>query len=327
LSASSCEDHEVLCRQAQEAAREALRSALNSKKKLFVSKWRPFMFGDLSQGLAAQKFNRHIRPPFGAMVFALGFGLSLCLGSPLQAADTALAALVDGSQRSEANKARDRYRHPFEVLTFFGVKANSNVVEIVPGKAGYWTEILSPYLKDRGRYTASGDAERDIAPLKTRIAASPDLYGKTIITEFTGGDQEIAPPGSADFVLTFRNIHDWMRDGTAEAAFRAFYKALKPGGILGLEDHRGRPDQPQDPQAKSGYVRQDYVVALAEKAGFKLIGSSEVNANPKDTKDYPQGVWTLPPTYRLKDQDREKYAAIGESDRFVLKFQKPSGAE
>ncbi|HUZ90494.1 MAG TPA: methyltransferase [Methylocella sp.] len=287
------------------------------------------MFGDVSQGLVARKFHRHLRLPFGAIVLALGF--SLCLGSPLRAtepaADPNLAALVDGPQRSDANKARDRYRHPLEVLTFFGVKDNSNVVEIMPAKAGYWTEILAPYLKDHGRYTASGDRERDIAPLKARMAANPELYGKTIVTEFNGGDQEIAPPGSADFVLTFRNIHDWMRNGTAEAAFQAFYKALKPGGVLGLADHRGRPDQPQDPQAKSGYVRQDYVVALAKKAGFILIGSSEVDANPKDTKDYPKGVWTLPPTYRLKDQDREKYAAIGESDRFVLKFQKPSGAK
>jgi predicted methyltransferase len=115
-----------------------------------------------------------------------------------------------------------------------------------------------------------------------------------------------------------------MRAGTAEGAFRAFYRALKPGGILGVEEHRGRADQPQDPQAKSGYVRQDYAIALAEKAGFKLIGASEVNANPKDTKDYPEGVWTLPPTYRLGMQDRDNYAAIGESDRFVLKFEKPA---
>jgi predicted methyltransferase len=263
----------------------------------------------------------------GAPLLAFGLSLGLSLSAVSQSPDPALAALVNGPQRSEVNKLRDRYRHPLEVLTFFGVKASSNVVEIVPGKAGYWTEILGPYLKDRGRYTASGDSERDIAPLKARIAANPELYGKTSITEFGSGDQDIAPPGSADFVLTFRNIHDWMRDGTADAAFRAFYRALKPGGVLSLEDHRGRPDQPQDPQAKSGYVRQDYAIALAEKAGFKFIGSSEVNANPKDLKDYPEGVWTLPPTYRLKDQDREKYAAIGESDRFVLMFRKPSGAE
>jgi predicted methyltransferase len=269
----------------------------------------------------------HILKALAAPLLALG----LCVCSPLhvtaQSPDPALAALVGGPQRSESNKARDRYRHPSQLLTFFGVNTDSNVVEIVPGKAGYWTEILAPYLKDHGHYTASGDPERDIAPLKARIAASPEIYGKTIITEFTGGDETIAPPGSADFVLTFRNLHDWMRAGTADAAFRAFYKALKPGGILGTEDHRGRPDQPQDPEVKSGYVRQDYAIAIAEKAGFKLIGSSEVNANPKDTKDYPEGVWTLPPTYRLKDQDREKYSAIGESDRFVLKFMKPVDAK
>jgi predicted methyltransferase len=277
---------------------------------------------------AKYKLKRQIRRLSAATMIAIAFSVSLCqsFAAALEQPDPALAAMIDGPQRSTANKARDRYRHPLEVLTFFGVKADSNVIEIVPGKAGYWAEILAPYLKDRGHYTASGDPERDIAPLKERIASS-ELYGKTVITEFTGGDQEIAPPGSADFVLTFRNIHNWMRAGTADSAFHAFYNALKPGGILGVEEHRGRPDQPQDPQAKSGYVRQDYAIALAEKAGFKLAESSEVNANPKDTKDYPEGVWTLPPAYRLKDQDREKYSAIGESDRFVLKFAKPAEAK
>ena len=184
------------------------------------------MFGNLNRARAAHEFSRQIHRPSGVIVFALGFCLSLSLAPSLkaegQAADTALAALIDGPQRSEPNKARDRYRHPLDVLTFFGVKPDLDVVEIVPGKAGYWTEILAPYLKDRGHYTASGDAERDIAPLKTRIAASPELYSKTIITDFSGGDENIAPPGSADFVLTFRNLHDWMRDGTADAAFRAF---------------------------------------------------------------------------------------------------------
>jgi len=255
------------------------------------------------------------------------FNLGIARSAAAQTPDPALVALAEGPQRSDVNKARDRYRHPIEVLTFFGLRPDANVVEIIPGKAGYWVEILAPYLKDHGHYTASGDEEHDLAPLKARIAANPEFYGKTVMTEFHGSDEEIAPPGSADFVLTFRNIHDWMRDGTAEAAFRSFYKALKLGGMLGLEDHRGRTDLPQDPKAKSGYIRQDYVVALAEGAGFKLIGSSEINANPKDTKDYPEGVWTLPPTFRLKDQDKEKYAAIGESDRFVLKFQKPTDAK
>ncbi len=296
------------------------------------------MFKDRSQMQipAKRKLSRPIRRLSAATMCAIVFSAILCFGLSLgqsfaaalqQAADPALAAIIGGPQRSDANRARDRYRHPLEVLAFFGVKADSNVVEIVPGRAGYWAEILAPYLSDHGRYTASGDAERDIAPLKARIATSPELYGKIVITKFTGGEQEIAPPGSADFVLTFRNIHNWLRAGTADAAFHAFYKALKPGGILGVEEHRGRPDQPQDPQAKSGYVRQDYAIAIARKAGFKLIGSSEVNANSKDTKDYPEGVWTLPPTYRLKDQDRDKYSEIGESDRFVLKFEKPAKAK
>jgi predicted methyltransferase len=162
-----------------------------------------------------------------------------CLGASLYAvlADPSLKAVIAGPQRSIANIARDVYRHPVEVLTFFGVQPESHVVEIIPGKAGYWTEILAPYLKDYGRYTASGDAERDIAPLKARIALSPELYGKMNLTEFAGGNQEVAPRGSADFVLTFRNIHNWMRGGTADGAFRAFYRALKPGGILGVEEH------------------------------------------------------------------------------------------
>jgi len=249
--------------------------------------------------------------------------LALVASGVAVAKDKDLAAAIAGSHRNPENVARDGVRHPQEELEFFGIKPNMTVLEINPG-GGYWTEILAPYLKDHGHYTVSGDATRDIAPLKARIAISPELYGKIAITEFNGGDQEVAPQGSADFVLTFRNIHNWMRAGTAEAAFRAFYRALKPGGILGVEEHRASAEEPQDPQAKSGYVRQDYAIALAGKAGFKLIGSSEVNANPKDSKDYPQGVWTLPPTYRLGDQDRDKYAAIGESDRFVLKFEKPA---
>jgi predicted methyltransferase len=204
---------------------------------------------------AKHKLDQQIRRLSAATMFAIAvsvglyFGLSRgqSLAAALQQPDPALAAIIDGPQRSTANKARDRYRHPLEVLTFFGVEADSNVVEVVPGKAGYWVEILAPYLKDRGHYTASGDAGRDVAPLKARIGENPGLYGKTTTTEFTGGDQEIAPENSADFVLTFRNIHNWMRAGTADAAFHAFYRALKPGGILGVEEHRGRPDQPQDP--------------------------------------------------------------------------------
>lgn len=276
----------------------------------------------------------------GGRVFATALSL-LCLAIAAPAAPTgavaqvaapaSLAALTAGAQRGAANRARDPYRHPLEVLTFFGVPDNAAVIEILPGASGYWTEILAPYLKADGRYIAaiedkdspSPEARREIDGFEAKIAADPADYGKVETTAFHPGVKELAPPGTADFVLTFRNIHNWMAAGTADQAFAAFFRALKPGGILGVEEHRGRADQPQDPLAKSGYVRQDYAVALAEAAGFKLVGSSEVNANPKDTKDYPVGVWALPPTYRLKDQDREKYAAIGESDRFVLKFVKP----
>ncbi|MDQ0396215.1 class I SAM-dependent methyltransferase [Labrys monachus] len=262
--------------------------------------------------------------------------LGLAIGMPAaraQAVDPALEALIKGPQRSPANSVRDKYRHPAELLTFFGVRPDSTVVEILPGSGGYWTEILAPYLKAHGRYIAangekastSEETRKDNAALAAKLTADPADYGRVEVTEFAADKHAIAPPGSADFVLTFRNIHNWMAAGETKEAFAAFYKALKPGGILGVEEHRGRPDQPQDPLAKSGYVRQDVAVGFAEAAGFRLVGSSEVNANPKDTKDYPAGVWTLPPTYRLKDKDHARYEAIGESDRFVLKFQKPAG--
>ena len=242
-----------------------------------------------------------------------------------------LKSLIAGPQRSEANRARDIYRHPFEALTFFGLRDGMTVVEIDPGATGWWTEILAPYLKDRGTYYAAGPAETVATPeareararFAAKLAGDPAIYGKVIVTGFDGDKTDIAPLGSADMVLTFRNLHNWLANGTAEAAMREFYRALKPGGVLGIEDHRAPADRPQDPVAKSGYVREDYAIALAEKAGFRLDGRSEMSANAKDTKDYPAGVWTLPPTLRLKDQDRDKYLAIGESDRFTLRFVKP----
>jgi predicted methyltransferase len=269
---------------------------------------------------------------FVTLLAALAASLALLAVSGVRGETDRLRALVDAPTRAAANVARDPYRHPHETLKFLGVGEDSVVVEILPGGSGYWTEILAPYLKDHGRYiaanfdkeSASDEAKRGNAAFDAKVAGDPALYGKVETAEFHPGVKDIAPPGSADFVLTFRNVHNWMADGDADAAFAAFFKALKPGGVLGVEEHRGRADQPQDPLAKSGYVRQDYAIALAEKAGFKLAGSSEVNANPKDTKDYSVGVWALPPTYRLKDQDRDKYAAIGESDRFLLKFVKPA---
>ena len=245
------------------------------------------------------------------------------------APDLKLQEVVAGPQRSPEAKARDVFRHPYDELHFFGLAENQTVVEIWPGGAGFWTEILAPYLHDKGTYYAAGsegaseEGRKANAAFAAKLAAHPEIYGKVIVTQFRGDRHEIAPAGSADLVVTFRNLHNWLADHEGEAALRTFYKALKPGGMLGIEDHRGRTDQPQDPDAKSGYVRADYAIALAESVGFKFVGSSEVNANPKDTKDYPAGVWTLPPTFRLGDTDRAKYEAIGESDRFVLKFVKP----
>ena len=240
-----------------------------------------------------------------------------------------LALLLAAPHRTPGNVARDAFRHPAQVLRFFGVKDDSVVVEILPGSAGYYLEILAPYLKEKGLYIAANRDETappqylaDHRKLLARLAAEPVLYGKVLVTQFNADLHEIAPPGSADFVLSFRNLHNWIARNEVEGALRAFHKALKPGGVLGVVDHRGRTDLAQEDQTQSGYVREDFAVALIEKTGFRLAGASEANANPEDTKDHPEGVWTLPPTYRLKDKDRARYQAIGESDRFTLKFVK-----
>jgi predicted methyltransferase len=245
------------------------------------------------------------------------------------AKDEALSKAVASDHRTPNFVARDQFRKPQQVLEFIGVKPTSTVVEIAPG-GGYWTEILAPYLHDKGTYytaiTPRASSERAAASADTwqkKLDSDKARYGKVKIGDFGGGKYEPAPAGSADVVVTFRNVHNWMGQGTAEDAFASFYKTLKPGGILGVEEHRGPSDKPQDPKAASGYVREDYTIALAEKAGFKLVGRSDLLNNPKDTKDHPKGVWTLPPTLALGDQDRAKYQAIGEADNFLLKFQKP----
>lgn len=274
---------------------------------------------------------RNLQPLSSALCLSLSVALVACAPARMHGGGGEVERLAAAPHRSASNVARDGARHPVEVLQFFGVRKDSTVVEILPGSAGYYMEILAPYLKESGRYIA---ASRDSAAapqyladhqkLLARLKAEPALYGKVVVTQFNAGRHEIAPPGSADFVLTFRNLHNWLERGELEGALRAFHKALKPGGVLGVVDHRGRTDLSQEAQMKSGYVRQDVAIALIEKAGFRLASASEVNANPRDTKDYPAGVWTLPPTYRLKDQDRAKYQAIGESDRFTLKFSKMS---
>ena len=247
--------------------------------------------------------------------------ISLTASTGVLAKDENLVRAVAASHRTAAFIERDQARRPLQELEFFGIKPNATVVEISPG-AGYWTEILAPYLRDKGTlYTVVSQRAAD--DWKKKLDASPDLYSKVKVSIVNGDSVEIAPAGSADLVVTFRNVHNWMARDLADAYFAAFYKALKPGGVLGVEEHRASTSQPQDPKAKNGYVREDYTIALAEKAGFKLLGKSELLANPKDTKDWPEGVWTLPPSLALGDKDREKYLAIGEADNFLLKFVKP----
>jgi predicted methyltransferase len=243
--------------------------------------------------------------------------------------NTSLQQVIEGEHRSKEHKNRDQYRHPRETLEFFNVKPDMTVVEIWPGGKGWYTEILAPYLKEKGTfYAAHFSANSDIPyftknlnKFKQKIKAQPKIYGNIVITALQPPSLiEIAPKGSADRVLTFRNVHNWMKKDQAETVFKAMYTALKTGGILGIVEHRGIAESEQDPKAISGYVSESHVMALATKAGFKFVEKSEINANSKDTTLHPKGVWTLPPSLRLKEQDKEKYLAIGESDRMTLKF-------
>ena len=255
--------------------------------------------------------------------------ISILRPNPANAAtDPKLLAAIDGRTRKAANIKRDRYRHPLQALNFFGLRANQSVVEIEPG-AGYWTEILAPYLKAQGIYrvaipappAGNKRAAAALAAYLKKLHDDPADYGKVIVTGFDA-NSSIAPPNSVDLVLSFRYLHDWMADGMAAAKLAEIYGILKPDGVLGIEDHRGLNTQPQDPLAKSGYVREDYAIALIEKSGFNLAGRSPIGDNPRDTKNYPKGVWTLPPVLAMGAVDRAKYLAIGESDRWTLKFVK-----
>jgi predicted methyltransferase len=246
------------------------------------------------------------------------------------AAQDPLAAALASPARSAQHVARDVYRHPSETLRFFGVRPNQTVVEIWPS-GGWYMEILAPYLRDHGKYYAaieggdSKEAKDDEAALRKRVADDAADFGKVLVTKLAPPKEtQICPPGTADVVLTFRNAHNWVADGTEQAQFAAFFKALKPGGVLGLVDHRAKPGTSMEQQKKTGYLDEAYVKQLATAAGFRFEAESQVNGNPKDTKDYPEGVWTLPPTLALGDKDKDKYLAIGESDRMTLKFVKPA---
>ena len=240
--------------------------------------------------------------------------------------NAALTAAIKAPSRTPANVARDRYRHPAQTLSFFGVKPTDTVVEIWPS-GGWYTEILAPYLAKSGTYIAatppSANGRKGVEALKT---AKPDVYAKVRMASFPSADApDRVAPGTADVVLTFRNVHNWSFGATdqTQAAFDQMFAMLKPGGTLGVVEHHLPEDAKGITEAKSGYMKRSSVIAFATKAGFTLAGESQVNANPKDTHDYPKGVWTLPPNYAEKDVDRGRYAAIGESDRMTLKFVKP----
>ena len=273
------------------------------------------------------------RRPIYALLLA-GIAVAACapVASVSTAADqAALRSAIEAPTRTQANLARDPYRHPYETLAFFGVKPSDTVVEIWPG-GGWYTEILAPYLAAGGGtlYVAAPEWGRSgITKLQQANAA---VYGGLKVADYPVFDGKAAeiPAGTADVVLTFRNVHNWRmgyrrddkQDYSAEA-FAQAYAMLKPGGVLGVVDHRLPETASDERERNSGYIKTSTVRRLAEAAGFRLAASSEINANPKDTADWPDGVWTLPPTYALKDRDRAKYAAIGESDRMTLKFVKP----
>jgi predicted methyltransferase len=264
------------------------------------------------------------------LLAAMLLGVSCTTSSTRQSTVIALDDILAGSQRSAENRERDRYRHPKETLLFFGIRPETRVLEVWP-EPGWYTEVIAPLVRDRGKYYAAVIAadpsseyiSQRLKDYQSKLADRPDLYGRVELVTFPTDGSNVVPAGSIDMAITFRNIHNWMARDEAEKVFATLYRALKPGGVLGVVEHRGNPAVPQDPKAKSGYVNEDYAIKLIEGQGFRLVGESQVNSNPKDTKDYEQGVWTLPPTYRLGDKDRQKYADIGESDRFTLKFEKP----
>ncbi len=247
-----------------------------------------------------------------------------------QAFATKIDTVLAGIWREPANAARDQYRHPKQTLEFFGLKPGMNLIEITPG-GGWYAEILAPLMKGNGSYTAAitipkkpeGEAAQDKTALEKMFAGDAAQYGEAKVVQFDPKAPNLGAPGSADMVVTFRNVHNWVMGDTAPAMFKAFFDVLKPGGVLGITDHRAAVGADLEKIKQSGYLPEDFVIKLATEAGFKLDGKSEINANPKDTKDYPKGVWTLPPTLQLGETDKDKYLAIGESDRMTLKFVKP----
>ncbi|MBN8506609.1 MAG: class I SAM-dependent methyltransferase [Burkholderiales bacterium] len=268
-----------------------------------------------------------LKPLFLASAFALA-------SLPSHADEALLKAAVASGHRTVANVVRDAARNPVATLSFFGVKPTDTVVELSPGAGGWYTEILAPYLREKGQLIAAADDPASTTAFAARSAArfaaklgAMGVYDKVKLAVFdaANGKLDFAPAGSVDKVLTFRNVHNWMPSGEdkTRAVFAAAFATLKSGGVLGVVEHRLPADRPFDPKAASGYVHQAYVVKMAESVGFRFDGSSEVNANPRDTANHEGGVWSLPPVLRHGAKDRDRYLAIGESDRMTLRFVKP----
>ena len=281
-------------------------------------------------GIAMKR--RQMMGACGALLTWAATGASLAQGTA-DPADQALKAALTAPHRTPAFVARDAWRHPYETLRFFGLQPGQTVVELSPG-GGWYTEILAPLLRDQGQLIlGANDPEsihvyyrRSVERLKAKLDARPEVYGRVKLSVFEPPARlQFAAPGSVDLVLTFRNVHNWAAEGDAVvlAVFKSVHEALKPGGVLGVVDHRLPADRVQDAKASSGYLQVAYVRRLAEAAGLRLDASSEINANPKDSADHEGGVWALPPTYANKDVERARYDAIGESDRFTLRFVKP----
>ena len=291
-----------------------------------------------------------MRGSFSAAVLlaALAVQLASCAGAPAPAPaspppapgavarprDAATAAALEkvlgGEHRSAESRARDAYRHPLDTLLFFGIKPDMTVVETWPGPDGWYTEILAPLLANAGKLYAAQMPRAEgnefiaagLARYSAKLAARPDLFGKVTLTTLGPAGAEIAPPASCDLVVSAGGLHDWMGLGHAKEALDAIHRALKPDGILGVVEARADPAKPPDPRATNGYVNEDYAIRLIESAGFELVDRSHVNDNARDTKDYEQGVWVLPPYLRQGSRDRERFESIGEPDRFTLRFRK-----
>ena len=276
----------------------------------------------------------------------IGIAILLFLSVAFPVYAESIVDLVDqamaGKHRDPGNAARDKYRHPAQTLEFFGLQPDMAVVEIWPGK-GWYTEILAPVMRERGiLYAASFSMTAQETPqwrkdmqveYTNKLAANPQVYDHVVVTELAIPERTtIAPPGHVDMILTFRNVHNWMKGGYTQGMLETFYRILKPGGILGIVEHRAKPETPVEKMIESGYVTEEFVIALASAIGFEFVASSEINANKNDSTEHPKGVWTLPPTLRLcneikngadKDSCIKKYTSIGESDRMTLKFRKP----